>query len=166
MAALLTGEVAHTFDLRRLRARRLTDWLQGDWAVLLSDAEDFAPHPSTPPSYLARLNFEFLNRHTKPLVLASDPWTRDESWVRELTGDDSLIVCDDGGGYADLAGHELRAQLARLSRPFALALDARGRIRVTLRYPRFTTRRRCDVREILQMIDAIAGRRDLLAASG
>jgi alkyl hydroperoxide reductase subunit AhpC len=142
MAALLTGDVAHSFDLRRARARRLTEWLRGDWAVLLSDAEDFAPHPSTPPSYLARLNFEFLKRQTKPLVLASDPWARDESWVRDLTGDDSLIVCDD-------------AQLARLPRPFVLALDAGGRVRVTLRYPRFTMKRRCDVREILQMIDAM-----------
>src|SRR5689334_20595511 len=107
MAALLTGDVAHSFDLRRARARKLSEWSQGSWAILLSDAGDFAPHPSTPPSYLARLNFEFLQRRTKPLVLASDPWVRDESWVRELTGDDSLIVCD-----------ELNAQLARLPRPF------------------------------------------------
>jgi hypothetical protein len=136
----------------------LHDWLQGSWALLFSNPDDFAPHASTPPGFMACLADELRRAHTKPLVLANrlQQGTR-INWLQHATDDRSVIVLrgTGTGQIIDFSTRALVLKLKCLPPPFVLILDDHGLCRSTISYrPRRIDRLRT-VQDLLSVVAAL-----------
>jgi thioredoxin-dependent peroxiredoxin len=138
----------------------LQEWLQGNWAVLFSDPDDFAPHASTPHGFMACLADELRRARVKMLrVAACAQQVPVSSWLDQLEGERSLLTlpCVQGEQVLDFATRALVLKLTRLQGPYALILDERGRCRSTITYrPRRIDRLRT-VHDPLHVIAALRG---------
>jgi len=138
----------------------LHDWLQGSWALLFSNPDDFAPHASTPPGFMACLVDELRRSHTKPLVLANRLQQGIRiNWLQHAINDPSVIVLQAAGTdqVVDFATRALALKLKRLQPPFVLILDDHGRCRSTISYrPRRIDRLRT-VQDLLSVVAVLRG---------
>lgn len=120
-------------DLAHERVVPLRQWLNGDWGIVLSDPQDFAPHPSTPSGFVNRLADSVLTARVK-LIAFGRSLEPTPSWLDHAVNDDSVVVLDSNGRIIDLAERALASRLATLERPFALILDDNAQCRTTLQY--------------------------------
>jgi hypothetical protein len=138
----------------------LHDWLQGHWALVFSDPDDFAPHASTPQGFMTCLADELRRARTKPLAVLNR-WHSGlaASWLQHATSDRSLIVLEPASHepVIDFSTRALALKLARLQPPYVLILDEQARCRSTLCYrPRGIDRART-VEELLRVVAALRG---------
>jgi hypothetical protein len=136
------------------------DHLQGDWALLFSNPEDFAPHASTPPGFLTYLADKFERGRTRPFALIQQPQqSLTPTWLQHATGDRSLLVldCSPNRRIVDLATRALLRKLRQLDPPYVLVLDEQGRCRSTLCYRARQIDRPRSVEELLCMVTALRG---------
>lgn len=147
-------------DARAHRVLRLREWLDGQWGILYSNPEDFAPHPSTPRGFVSRLAAEFEQCNVKPIVLGNELGAAPESWLDIAMEDRSLVSVDPDGidePVIDLAERALAVKLAAIDGRFVMILDANGRCRSTINYrPRRIDRPRT-LTDILTMVEVLQG---------
>lgn len=157
---ILASRDALHADIRPHRVKRLREWLDGRWGILYSHPEDFAPHPSTPRGFIARLAGEFDHCNAKPIALGKDVGAAPESWLNIASDDDSLVIIDMDGVDApviDLAERALALQLAEREGRFVMVLDPNGRCRSTINYqPRRIDRPRT-LSDILSVVEVLQG---------
>lgn len=115
--------------------RSLRDWLQGDWAVVCSHPDDFAPPRGTPEGFVTCIAEGLRAERIKLIAFDRTPEPPPASWLDHSVNDDSIVVLDrDAADVVDLAEHALAAKLAELTQPFVVIVDGRGRVRTTLKY--------------------------------
>lgn len=140
--------------------KRLREWLNGSWAVLYSNPEDFAPHPSTPQGFISYLSGEFSQSNVKPIALASDIGVAPVSWLDHTGADNCVVIVDADvvdAPVIDLAECALAMKLARIEGPFVMILDANGCCRSTIRYRPQRIDRPRTVADILNVIAVLRG---------
>ena len=144
-----------------LRTRGLQDWLQGHWALLFSNPEDFAPPATTPPGFIACVADELRRARTKVLtVLERLSPAEPGNWLQQASGDRSRIVLDGGAPddrVVDLASHALLHKLLALERPYVLVVDEHGRCRSTITYRARRIDRPRTLTELLCVVAALRG---------
>lgn len=146
----------------------LRDCLQGDWALLFSNPEDFAPHASTPPGFLTHVAEQFRRTRTRPFaVIHQLQQSLASTWLQLATDDRSLLVLDCAASQrvVDFATRALMHKLRRLEPPYVLVLDERGRCRSTLCYRAGCIDRPCTVAELLCVVTALRGDRGLASSA-
>ena len=136
---MATLTLSNTNDLTApAKGMRLREWLGGQWAVLFSNPEDFAPHPSTPEGFITLLADDFAACGVKPISLADNRGTDAAgSWLDFAGADNTQVVLHDdaaGGSIVDLAAHTLATKLHRLAARFVIVLDEKARCRTTITY--------------------------------
>jgi alkyl hydroperoxide reductase subunit AhpC len=88
MARLLLGQSpAFVDNARHQPPLSLPTWLNGDWAILFSHAEDFAPGNFEDDRWRVMMERAFVGRGVRPLILASESTKQHDSWVTTITGD-------------------------------------------------------------------------------
>ena len=147
---------------------RLREWLGGRWAVLFSNPEDFAPHPSTPEGFITLLAEDFAACGAQPITLARS----DEpapSWLDFAGADSSRVVLNssatgatpENSGTArivDLAERTLATTIRRLSARFVIVLDANARCRTTISYDARRGERVRTIQDILTVVQVLQRR--------
>jgi hypothetical protein len=143
----------------------LQQCLQGHWALLFSNPEDFAPHPSTPAGFMRCVADDLQRARTRAFAVAhrleqSPP----NGWLQQVTADvapgRSLIVLEcgaNGGRVVDLATRALAHKLRQLATPYVLVLDEHGRCRSTISYRARRIDRPRSLTELLCMVVALRG---------
>jgi hypothetical protein len=158
--------VAKNVTLERLAGKPLArgglqGWLQGHWALLFSNPEDFAPPATTPPGFMACVAEELNRARTKALVVLDRlPQAGPASWLQQATGDRSLILLDCGAlnePVVELATRALLRKLLELERPYVLVLDEYGRCRSTITYRARRIDRPRTLGELLCVVAALRG---------
>jgi len=94
--------------------------MRGDWAVLFSHAEDFAPCHLEGDRWTVIMARALSSKGIRLLTLASSPVVKLEySWVHTVTGDeDDLVLADDtslASSSRDLPIHRFFSQMRALS---------------------------------------------------
>ena len=149
-----------TFD-RDPAAVSLCEWLAGQWAILFSNPEDFAPHPSTPAGFHAQIAGQFEELRVKPLALAVSTSEPGHQWLRDIDGASASIrlAGTNAGGATviDFIGCALESKLRNIETPYVAVLDELGRCRLTIRYLRYRTDRPRTVDELLRMVKVLRG---------
>jgi thioredoxin-dependent peroxiredoxin len=157
---ILASRHALNADTRPHRVMRLREWLDGQWGILYSNPEDFAPHPSTPRGFVSRLAGEFEQYNVKPIALGSEVGAAPQSWLDVAMEDNSLVIVDADGvdePVIDLAERALAMKLAEIDGRFVMILDAHGRCRSTINYrPRRIDRPRT-LTGILNVVEVLQG---------
>jgi alkyl hydroperoxide reductase subunit AhpC len=157
---ILASQRAVSGDQSVPNLMRLHEWLNGHWGILYSNPEDFAPHPSTPRGFIARLCGEFEQYDVKPITLGNEIGAAPQSWLDVAVDDNSLVIVDANGvdePVVDLAERALAMRLAKLEGPFVMILDAHGRCRSTISYrPRRIDRPRT-LADILNVVEVLRG---------
>jgi alkyl hydroperoxide reductase subunit AhpC len=140
----------------------LHDCLQGHWALLFSNPEDFAPHASTPPGFLTYLADGFKRARTKPFtVIHQVQQSHAATWLQHASDDRSLFVLDCAARrpVVDFATRALVRKLRRLEPPYVLVLDENGRCRSTISYRAQRVDRPRTVEELLCVVTVLRGDR-------
>lgn len=133
----------------------LHEWLQGSWALLFSDPEDFAPQQGTPHGFMARIADELRRADTKALALARDAEPA-QGWLRQATEQHAIVVLrPDAGRIVDFTARSLTRVLEKLEPPFVLVLDELGRCRSTISYRPRRIDRVHTVQELLSVVAAL-----------
>jgi alkyl hydroperoxide reductase subunit AhpC len=165
---MATLTLSHTTDVTSAGAQkvRLREWLGGQWAVLFSNPEDFAPHPTTPEGFITLLADDFAACGAKPLSL--DEGSGEEStpsWLDFAGADTSNIVLDSDaqtGQIVDLAERTLALKLDRLlchsPARFVIVLDEKARCRTTITYNRNSTARNRTIEDVLTVVQVLQRR--------
>jgi len=146
---------------------RLREWLGGNWAVLFSHPEDFAPHPTTPEGFITLLADDFAACGVKPISLGDDSTA--VSWLDFAGADTTNIVLDtepESGQVVDLAERRLALQLERtlalklqrVAARFVIVLDEKARCRTTITYDARHTGRHRTVEDILRVVEILRHR--------
>jgi alkyl hydroperoxide reductase subunit AhpC len=152
---LLSSKPIATAELAHERVLSLRAWLDGCWAAVFSNPNDFAPAATTPPGFVTCLAHALTDAGIKPIAFnrSAEP-SAHHSWFDHAIGDDSWVVLNnDGEDVIDLAEFALAAHLDCLHRPFVSIIDERGRVRVTVTYrPSQGTRSVLDVVELVSTL--------------
>jgi alkyl hydroperoxide reductase subunit AhpC len=132
---ILSSKPVATAELAHERVVSLRNWLDGNWGAVFSNANDFAPSPTTPPGFLTCIAQAVLAAGIKPIAFDRSLDLPLSSWLDHAINDDSLVVINsDGEDLIDLAEYALAMQLDGLRQPFVSLIDERGRVRMTVRY--------------------------------
>ena len=136
---------------------RLRNWLNGQWAVLFSNPEDFAPHPSTPEGFITLLADDFAACGVKPIKLGNDDAA--PSWLDYAGADSARVVLDDDDGpVIDLAERTLAVKIEGLNSPFVIVLDANARCRTTIKYDARRLERARTIQDVLTVVQVLQRR--------
>jgi thioredoxin-dependent peroxiredoxin len=165
--SLRINDIAPNFSADTTQGRiDFHQWLGDSWAVLFSHPKDFTPVCTTELGYMARIEPEFTQRHTKLIGLSVDPVDNHHRWAADIEetqgflpkypmiGDPDLAVAklynmlpaDEAGG----ADGRTAAANATVRSVFIVGPDKR--IKLMLTYP-MTTGRNFD--EILRVLDSM-----------
>ena len=142
-------------ELANERVVPLKQWLNGDWAIVLSDPHDFAPHPSTPSGFVNRLADSVLSAGVKLIAVGHSLEPPAPSWLDHAVNDDSVVLLDSKDRVVDLAERALASRLATLERPFALVLDDKARCRTTLHYRQPAEHAACRMGDLLEIVTTL-----------
>lgn len=157
---ILASRHALDADVPSHRTMRLREWLDGQWGIVYSNPEDFAPHPSTPRGFVSRLAGEFERYCVKPIALGTEISAAPHSWLDIAMEDHSLVIVDADGvdePVIDLAERALAMKIAGIDSRFVMILDANGRCRSTIHYrPRRIDRPRT-LADILKVVEVLQG---------
>jgi alkyl hydroperoxide reductase subunit AhpC len=119
-------------------ARDLHVWLDGAWALLFSNPEDFQPHGRDRRRWLDRLRREFSARGVCALAVKRDSGPLDSTWIDELSSDPQLVgLREPAFAAADevsFAARAVRGELLTLPARFVLVVDGALKRRVLLKY--------------------------------
>lgn len=158
MATLIVADNTATSDGRKSGSgNSLRNWLAGQWAVLFSNPEHFAPHPSTPTGFITMLADDFVAAQVKPLTLSRSGEVT-ASWL-DYAGTDSAVIrleVSRNEPIVDLAERTLASIVTQLHSPFAIIVDALGRCRSTITY-KYATGRSRTINEVLSMVQVLRG---------
>jgi alkyl hydroperoxide reductase subunit AhpC len=139
---------------------RLRDWLDGKWAVLFSNPEDFAPHPTTPEGFITLLADDFAACGVKPITLGKGDGTTN-SWL-DFAGADTTNVVLDGdpepAAIVDLAQRTLAKTIRRLTSRFVIVLDEKARCRTTINYDARRVAHHRTIEDVLNMVQVLQRR--------
>jgi alkyl hydroperoxide reductase subunit AhpC len=142
--------------LKHERIVPLRDWLQGHWAAVCSDPDDFAPPRGTPAGFVTCIAEGLRASAVKLIAFDRTCEPALPSWLDHAVNDDAVVLLDRGDAcIIDLAEHALAAKLATLSQRFVVIVDERGRIRTTLNY-----RVRDRSRSLFDLVELVAALRD------
>jgi alkyl hydroperoxide reductase subunit AhpC len=148
-----TGHLYTTTDNTSLR-----EWLCGQWAVLFSHPEHFAPHPSTPSGFITLLADDFSACGVKPIAVASTCDTA-ASWLDFAGTDRSVISLNDSSHHStpvvDLPERALARTIARMTTPFVIIIDAIARCRSTIAYRPTASARNRTIEDVLRMVQVL-----------
>ena len=165
---LASSERRGTYCASHERIRSLRDWLQGDWAVVCSHPDDFAPPRGTPEGFVTCIAEGLRAERLKMIGFDRTLEPPPASWLDHSVNDDSIVVLDgDDATVVDLAEHALAAKLAELTQPFVVIVDDRGRVRTTLKY-RYGDRSRTlfDIVELVAVLREDAGEKQIPTSVG
>ena len=159
MTTLLVARDAALEQLPGHPVVRLHDCLQGRWALLFSDPEDFAPHASTPSGFLNHLADEFRRARTRPFAVVHQlQQSHGCQWLQHASNDPSLLVLDcSAHPVVDFATRALLRRLRQLAAPYVVVLDEQGRCRSTICYRARRIDRPRTLEELLCMVRALRG---------
>ena len=138
--------------------RSLCESLEGDWAILFSNPEDFAPHPSTPAGFHAQIAAQFAELRVKPLALATSADEPGHRWLRDVAGAGAVDPFANArlvSPFVDFASRALEVRLRALDPPYVAMIDAAGRCRLTILYQRHRTDRPRTLEELLRIVNAL-----------
>jgi alkyl hydroperoxide reductase subunit AhpC len=149
----------HT-NLTHERVVSLREWLGGQWTIVLSNPQDFAPHPSTPCGFVNYFADGVLAAGVKPIAFGHSLEPLAPSWLDHAVNDDSIVLLEQNGNrVVDLAERALAAQLAVLKGRFVLILDDLGHCRLTQHYRIESQQHRpCTMRDLLETVEVLRGR--------
>jgi len=160
-----TTDVTSSGTARTQRVR-LREWLGGQWAVLFSNPEDFAPHPTTPEGFITLLADDFAACGAKPISLDEGSGEQSTpSWLDFAGADATTIVLNSdarSGQIVDLAERMLASKLKRLlghlPARFVIVLDEKARCRTTITYSRNSTARNRTIEDVLTVVQVLQRR--------
>jgi alkyl hydroperoxide reductase subunit AhpC len=148
------------------RKARLREWLGGQWAVLFSHPEDFAPHPTTPEGFITLLADDFAACGAKPISL--DDGRGEEStpsWLDFAGADTTNVVLNsdvESAHVVDLAERTLSMKLERLASHsasrFVIVLDEKARCRTTITYNPTPVSRHRTIEDVLTVVQVLQRR--------
>lgn len=145
----------------------LRDWLSGQWAVLFSHPEHFAPHPSTPAGFVTVLADDFSACGVKPIAIVNHPDAA-ASWL-DFAGADRAVISladsDRSASVVDLPERALAQTIARMTTPFVIIIDAIARCRSTITYRPQSGAGRRTVEDVLRMVQILRDGARLTPAS-
>jgi alkyl hydroperoxide reductase subunit AhpC len=136
---------------------RLREWLGGKWAVLFSNPEDFAPHPTTPEGFITLLADDFAACGVKPLALGRSNGAT-VNWLDFAGADTSAVVLDldsNCGQLVDLAERTLALKISRLNSRFVIVLDEKARCRTTITYDSRRLERHRTIEDVLTVVQVL-----------
>jgi thioredoxin-dependent peroxiredoxin len=132
---ILSNKPLATAELAHERVVSLRDWLDGNWAAVFSNPNDFAPSPTTPAGFITCIADAVLTAGIKPIAFNRSLGLPLSSWLDHAINDDSLVVLNnDGEDVIDMAEYALALHLDGLHRSFVSLIDERGRVRMTVKY--------------------------------
>jgi len=151
---LLSNKPLATAELAHERVLSLREWLGGSRGAVFSNANDFAPAPTTPAGFVTCLAHAAIDADIKPIAFDRSAEPASHSWLDHAINDDSWVVLNnDGEDVIDLAEYALAAHLDALRRPFVSIIDPQGRVRVTVTYrPAYGTR---SILDVIELVDAV-----------
>jgi len=168
---MATLTLSHTTDVpssstASTQRTPLREWLGGQWAVLFSNPEDFAPHPTTPEGFITLLADDFAACGAKPISFDAGSGTESTpSWLDFAGTDATKIVLNSdaqAGQIVDLAERTLAMKLDRLLNQlpsrFVIVLDEKARCRTTITYNRSPTARNRTIEDVLTVVQVLRHR--------
>lgn len=143
-------------ELEHCACRELHDWLGGDWAVLLSNPEDFQQLGRQKGQWLAAMRRQFGVRALHALALKRDTGppqsiTSGTVWLREppFAAADPL----------SFAARALRGELLTARSRFVMFIDGSLKRRAMLKYSASASGSAVPAAELLAAVDALRGQR-------
>jgi alkyl hydroperoxide reductase subunit AhpC len=141
-------------------APELHEWLNGDWALLFSNPEDFQPETRERRRWLDILRVEFDARGLRALAVKRDgPPLR--SWIDELQFDREIVQLREPGFVASdaisFAARALRGDLLTQQCSFVVFIDGTLARREILKYS--AGRHSISMLDLLASVDALRSRR-------
>jgi hypothetical protein len=136
MARLILDRNGRTRSGARAAASPLRAWLDGSWALLFSQHDDFANYDVEADRWLILLQDAFENAQVRPIALASGLREDMEGgWLAEVSeGRTCVTLGDDLPRIADFRLHALRGAIERASSRFVMIIDAELHLRRTFAY--------------------------------
>jgi thioredoxin-dependent peroxiredoxin len=153
--------------LESCSGRDLYQWLDGAWALLFSNPEDFEPQRREKGRWLDGLREEFGMRAVRALAVKRDRGPTESSWIDNLSFDPRLVrLREPSFAAADevsFAARALRGELLTLQSRFVLLIDGSLKRREVLKY----SAGRCAVSalDLLASLDALRRHRPVVRAA-
>jgi alkyl hydroperoxide reductase subunit AhpC len=157
MATLTVAARGTSDDALQSPKVALRDWLAGHWAVLFSNPEHFAPHPTTPMGFITLLAEDFVTSGAKPIMVTGHAGSR-SNWLDYAGADCTDIVIahsDRDDQVVNLSERALALTIERLTSPFVIVIDANGRCRSTFMYQATAGDRGRSIEEVLSVVQVL-----------
>jgi len=158
MATLRLGDTAPDFTAETTEGEiSFHDWRGDGWAVLFSHPADFTPVCTTELGRVAALRDEWARRDAKVLAVSVDAIDDHEAWKKDIeeVGGSAVtypIVADKDRKVAELYDMIHPGEGDTSSVRSVFLIDPKGKVRLTLTYPKSAGR---NFDEVLRALDAL-----------
>ncbi len=158
MATLRLGDNAPDFTAETTEGEiSFHDWKGDGWAVLFSHPADFTPVCTTELGRVAALKDEWADRNAKVLAVSVDAIDDHEAWKKDIeeVGGSAVtypIVADQDRKVAELYDMIHPGEGDTSSVRSVFLIDPKGKVRLTLTYPKSAGR---NFDEVLRALDAL-----------
>ena len=158
MATLRLGDTAPDFTAETTEGEiSFHDWKGDGWAVLFSHPADFTPVCTTELGRVAALKDEWAERNAKVLAVSVDAIDDHEAWKKDIeeVGGSAVtypIVADKDRKVAELYDMIHPGEGDTSSVRSVFLIDPKGKVRLTLTYPKSAGR---NFDEVLRALDAL-----------
>ena len=158
MATLRLGDNAPDFTAETTEGEiSFHDWKGDGWAVLFSHPADFTPVCTTELGRVAALKDEWADRNAKVLAVSVDAIDDHEAWKKDIeeVGGSAVtypIVADKDRKVAELYDMIHPGEGDTSSVRSVFLIDPKGKVRLTLTYPKSAGR---NFDEVLRALDAL-----------
>ncbi|GAA4122158.1 peroxiredoxin [Knoellia locipacati] len=158
MATLRLGDTAPDFTAETTEGEiSFRDWKGDGWAVLFSHPADFTPVCTTELGRVAALKDEWADRNAKVLAVSVDAIDDHQAWKKDIeeVGGSAVtypIVADKDRKVAELYDMIHPGEGDTSSVRSVFLIDPKGKVRLTLTYPKSAGR---NFDEVLRALDAL-----------
>ena len=158
MATLRLGDTAPDFTAETTEGEiSFHDWKGDGWAVLFSHPADFTPVCTTELGRVAALKDEWADRNAKVLAVSVDAIDDHHAWKKDIeeVGGSAVtypIVADKDRKVAELYDMIHPGEGDTSSVRSVFLIDPKGKVRLTLTYPKSAGR---NFDEVLRALDAL-----------
>ncbi|WP_404382715.1 peroxiredoxin [Knoellia locipacati] len=158
MATLRLGDNAPDFTAETTEGEiSFHDWKGDGWAVLFSHPADFTPVCTTELGRVAALKDEWADRNAKVLAVSVDAIDDHQAWKKDIeeVGGSAVtypIVADKDRRVAELYDMIHPGEGDTSSVRSVFLIDPKGKVRLTLTYPKSAGR---NFDEVLRALDAL-----------
>jgi thioredoxin-dependent peroxiredoxin len=153
--------------LENCSGRDLHEWLDGAWALLFSNPEDFEPQRREKGRWLHGLREEFGMRAVRALAVKRYRGPTESSWIDNLGFDPRPVQLREPSFAAadevSFAARALRGELLTLQSRFVLLIDGSLKRREVLKYS--AGRSAVSALDLLASVDALRRHRPVVRAA-